>query len=380
MKCFIRVYAILLKELIQLKRDRLTFGMVIMIPLIQLILFGYAINTTIRQIPVGLVDNHHSGLSRLLTQTISATGVVNFIAHYRTVEEAEAAVATGQVRAVLVLPPDLAQRVAQHPGVNVLLVQQTLTDSDRPVGQWLVDSSDTMIAMGIKSLVNMPLKALLEQPNVPTSPTFEITLLYNPEQRSVVNIVPGLVAIILTMTMVMFTALAIVRERERGNLELLITTPIRPLELMIGKVIPYLFIGLLQVTIILGLGRVVFNVPLLGSLWDLLFAILIFISASLTLGLVLSTVAQTQLQAVQLTIFVLLPSILLSGFMFPLEGMPHVAQHIAELLPVTHFIRLIRAIVLKDVSLLHMDYDFWWLTGFTLIGLVLASMRFKKSL
>ena len=226
----------------------------------------------------------------------------------------------------------------------------------------------------------MPLAELLDKPVNRSVPTFEVTLLYNPEQRSVVNTVPGLVAIILTMTMIMFTSAAIVRERERGNMELLITTPLASIELMIGKIFPYIFIGAIQVIIILGLGYFFFDTPINGELWQLALATLLFIFASLVLGLVISTLATNQLQSTQMTIFILLPSILLSGFMFPYEGMPEMAQYIAEALPATHFIRLIRGVVLRDVAVVEMSFDMLWLIAFSLIGLVVAAMRFKKTL
>jgi ABC-2 type transport system permease protein len=253
-------------------------------------------------------------------------------------------------------------------------------ETSRPIAGWMVDGSDTMIAAAIKGLRAMPLAELLDKPANRNTPTFEVALFYNPEQRTAVNIVPGLVGVILTMTMIMFTSAAIVRERERGNLEMLITTPVRSIELMIGKIIPYIFIGLLQVAIILGIGHNIFNVPINGSLLHLTGATLLFIAASLVLGLVISTIAKTQLQSMQMTIFILLPSILLSGFMFPYEGMPEAAQVIAEALPATHFMRLIRGVVLRDVELFDMSYDIYWLLAFTLGGLLLASLRFKKRL
>jgi ABC-2 type transport system permease protein len=209
---------------------------------------------------------------------------------------------------------------------------------------------------------------------------FESVLYFNPERRTPVNIVPGLLAVILTMTMILFTATAIVREKERGNIELLITTPLRSLELMLGKIIPFILIGLTQMTIILLLGHYVFDVPINGEPLQIVGATLLFISASLTLGLIISTVAQTQLQAMQMTVFVLLPSILLSGFLFPYEGMPKPAQMIAELLPATHFVRMIRGVVLRDASLVNMQADTLFLLGFTSIGLVIATLKFKKSL
>ena len=226
----------------------------------------------------------------------------------------------------------------------------------------------------------MPLGELFREPTNAPAPTFEVTLFYNPEQRTVVNIVPGLVGVILTMTMIMFTGAAIVRESERGNMEMLITTPIRPLELMIGKIIPYIGIGLVQVVIILGLGAVLFSVRIAGSLGTLLLVTLLFIFASLSLGLVLSTVAKNQLQAMQMTIFILLPSILLSGFMFPYEGMPRGAQLIADLLPATHFMRVIRGVVLRDADVADLGPDAAWLLGFAVLGLIVAALRFRKRL
>ena len=376
----LRIYAIFSKELTQLKRDKMTFGMVVMIPLIQLVLFGYAINTNVRHIPVGVVDHSQSALSRVLTQTISATQVVKFTEQYTNVQQAEAAISRSEVRAVLIIPKDVSQRLVRHQTAGLGLPPSSDEETSRPVAQWLVDGSDTMIAAAIKSLRGMPLAELLYKPANRNTATFEVTLLYNPEQRSAVNIVPGLAAIILTMTMIMFTSAAIVRERERGNLEMLITTPVRSIELMLGKIIPYIFIGALQVSIILGLGHIVFNVPINGGLWQLTGATLLFITASLALGLVISTIANNQLQSTQMTIFVLLPSILLSGFVFPYEGMPEAAQHIAEFLPATHFVRLIRGVVLRDVQIVDMAFDVYWLALFTLAGLIVASIRFKKTL
>ncbi len=380
MKSLLRIRAIFTKELIQLRRDRMTFGMMVMIPLIQLMLFGYAINTNVRNIPVGLVDYSQSALSRILVQTVTATQVVKFTAHYSDLPQAYAAMANSEIRAVLVIPRDVSQRLARHPAVGFGTPPASDGETSRPVAQWVVDGSDTIIASAIKSLRAMPLVELLGKPANRNTPTFSVTLLYNPEQRSAVNIVPGLVAIILTMTMIMFTSAAIVRERERGNMEMLITTPVRSVELMLGKIIPYIFIGAIQVTIILGLGHVLFQVPVNGSLLQLSGVTFLFITASLVLGLVISTIAKNQLQSMQMTVFVLLPSILLSGFMFPYEGMPLIAQYIAEVLPATHFMRLIRGVVLREAAMADMASDVYWLAGFILIALIVASIRFQKRL
>jgi ABC-2 type transport system permease protein len=376
----LRVQAIVTKELLQLSRDRMTFAMVIMIPLVQLLLFAFAINTNVRHIPVGVVDQSQTALSRVLQQTVSATGIVNFTHHYYSIKEAQAAIDRSEVRAVLIIPKDVSQRLVRHPSVGFGLPPSSKQETSRPIAQWLVDGSDTVIANSVKSLRNMPLSELLDKPANRNTATFEVTLLYNPEQRSVVNIVPGLVAVILTMTMIMFTSAAIVREQERGNMEMLITTPLAPLELMIGKIIPYIFIGAIQVGIILSLGYWLFNVPFNGGFAQLTLATFLFICASLVLGLVISTIAKNQLQSMQMTVFILLPSILLSGFMFPYEGMPLPAQYIAEALPATHFIRLIRGVILRDVEVIEMSFDMIWLIAFTCIGLMVAALRFKKTL
>jgi ABC-2 type transport system permease protein len=382
MKAVRRVLAVLTKELLQLRRDRVTLAMVIMIPIIQLLLFGYAINTKVRDIPAAVVDQSGSALGRVLTEMVQATQVVRFTEQHAEIAAAEDALREGRVRAVFIIPNDLAQRVVRSGSVQPRLATPPATDAElsRPVAQWLVDGSDTVITGAINGLRAMPLAELLREPVNRAVPTFAVAPLFNPSQRTVVSIVPGLVGVILTMTMIMFTAAAIVRERERGNMEMLINTPVRPIELMVGKILPYIGIGLLQALLILLLGRLVFTVPLHGSLLALAVLTLVFIGASLSLGLVLSTVAKSQLQATQMTIFILLPSILLSGFMFPYEGMPLAAQSIAEVLPATHFIRAIRAVLLRDASIEDIQADTLWLLGFMLIGLLVASLRFSKRL
>ncbi|KHT58603.1 ABC transporter [Photobacterium gaetbulicola] len=359
-----RMKAVMVKEVRQLSRDRITFGMVVMIPLIQLLLFGFAINTDVRNIPVAIVDQSNSVAGRMIVESVKVTQVIEVKRQYSSPQEAELAIQQGEVRAVLILPSDLTQRAMQG----------------RELGQWIVDGSDTMISAAILGLQTMPLTDLDIDIRPPIQKTFEVALYFNPTQRSAVNIIPGLLGVILTMTMILFTSAAIVRERERGNLELLITTPIHSLELMVAKIVPYIFVGLIQVFIILGLGHFIFDVPINGAISQILFGTLLFISASLTLGLVISTIASTQLQAMQMTVFILLPSILLSGFMFPYEAMPVAAQWISEVLPATHFMRLIRGIVLRGADLLGLWKDTLWLAGFTVFGLLVASKRFKKSL
>ena len=367
MSAALRIGAVAGKELRQLSRDRVTFGMVVMIPLIQLLLFGFAINTVVRNVPIAVVDLSDSAAARVITEQVRVTQVVDIVANYNTPAEAEQAIVAGTVRAALVFPQDLPQRLA----------------GGETAGQWLVDGSDTMIGSSLLALRNMPLKLTAGTPigaYQSGTPSFEVALFFNPERRSEVNIVPGLTAIILTMTMILFTSAALVRETERGNMEMLITTPIRPLELMVGKLLPYIFVGLIQISIILGLGRLVFNVPFHGEFPHLAVITLAFIAASLTLGLLISTFAQTQMQAMQMTVFILMPSILLSGFMFPYEAMPKAAQYISEILPATHFIRLIRGVYLRGAEVSQLLPDILWLLGFTVIMLAIATKRFHKSL
>lgn len=367
MQFFSRISAITFKEFRQLSRDRLTFGMVVMIPLIQLLLFGFAINTNIRNINIGVLDGAQSATSRAIVEAVSATQVVNLLESYTSIQQAETAITAGDVRAVLVIPHNLEQRVAN-------------SSSNLPLAQWLVDGSDNIVASALLGLRNMPLNLQPQQSRTQASPVFEVVLYFNPERRTPVNIVPGLLAVILTMTMILFTSTAIVREKERGNLELLITTPVRSFELMLGKIVPYILIGLIQMAIILSLGHFVFGVPINGSPLDIVGATLLFIAASLTLGLIISTIAKTQLQAMQMTVFILLPSILLSGFLFPYEGMPQLAKWIAEALPATHFVRMIRGIVLREAVLGDVQADSIFLMSFTLAGLVVATLKFRKSL
>ena len=379
-----RTAAVIVKELHQLRRDRMTFGMIVMIPLLQLVLFGYAINTDVRHLPVGVVDLSDTTYSRALISGLQATQAVEFDYVYGSRQQAEDAITRGDTKAVLVIPPDMPQRLVSHPnypvGNTALRSQWNTTDPNQAIAQWLVDGSDTMVSATVRALRNFPLNEVAGLPYRMRTPSLEVVEYFNPEQRSAVNIVPGLLAIILTMTMIMFTGAAIVREHEQGNMEFLINTPIRPIELMLGKITPYVLAGLIQVGIILGMGYLVFNVPVRGPLLTLLAAALLFIFASLTIGLVISTIAKTQLQAMQMTVFILMPSILLSGFMFPYEAMPEAAQWIAEALPATHFMRLVRGIVLRDASLTGQLHDMLWLLGFTLLGLLFASLRFRKRL
>ncbi|NWK56073.1 ABC transporter permease [Verrucomicrobiaceae bacterium N1E253] len=361
-----RIWAICIKEITQLRRDRLTFAMVVIIPLMQLLMFGYSINTKVRNIPIAVCDHSASSFSRQLAEDVQASQVVTISSYVDHPETLHSMVRNGEVSAGLYIPQDSERRY--------------YAEDKEAVAQLIVDGSDTVMASALKSLGHFPfipggVSSFTHNPG-----DISVTLLYNPAQRSELNTVPGLLGLILTMTMVMFTAIAIVRERERGNMELLIATPVHTVELMLGKLIPYVFIGLIQMGIILWLGQLLFQVPVSGSWILLITSCLLFIFANLGLGLLLSTIAPNQMGAMQLFIFIFLPSILLSGFMFPYQGMPVLAQKLAELLPMTHFMRIIRGIILRDAEWSGIQADMRFLAGFFIVTLSLAILRFRQRL
>ncbi|MGH8031664.1 MAG: ABC transporter permease [Luteimonas sp.] len=362
-----RLLAIVQKELRQIRRDRVTLAMIIGIPVMQLALFGYAINLNLRELSAGIADQSGSAASRALVMDMVATGVIAPTHSASTPQQLMDMLRRGEISLGIVVPADFERR----------------RDDGREAVQVLVDGSDTVVQSAALQLAQLPLdSAPLDNAKNERSGSGQISVVsfYNPQRRSAVNIVPGLIGVILTMTMVMFTGIAIVRERERGNMELLIATPITRAELMIGKVLPYAIIGLVQTTLVLMLGLTLFAVPILGSVVDVYLAAVLLILASLTLGLLLSTVAQSQFQAMQMTLFVFLPSILLSGFMFPFAGMPRVVQWLAEVLPLTHFMRLIRGVMLRGASLFELWPDVLALLAFTVVMMTLAILRFHKRL
>lgn len=365
MKSLSRLGAIIKKEVRQLSRDKLTFGMVFGLPIIQILLFGYAINTDVRNIKSAVADQAGTHLSRQFVADLSQTQVVDVVAAADTAEELESLLRAGKISIGVFIPPDFDRRVA---------------DENRAAVNLFVDGSDPTIVGVANQLRTMPIRFDTAARPTEKQALISIRPFYNPERRTPVNIVPGLMGIILMMTMMLFTAVAIVRERERGNLELLINTPLSSAELMIGKVAPYVGIGLLQLALILGIGQLLFDVPIRGSVIDLYIAGSAFIGANLALGLLISTATHTQFQAMQLTIFILMPSILLSGFMFPFDGMPTVAQYIGEILPTTHFIRLTRGIMLRDAGIVELLPELVYLLGFTIVAMSIAAMRFSKRL
>ena len=364
MKSQQRIFAIVRKEVRQLRRDRLTFGMIVGIPVIQLLMFGYAINMDVRNLDAAVADLAGTSASRQMVMDLSQSQIINVAYQVADSEEIELLMRKGKISVGIYLPPDFDRRLQQ---------------ADRAAVQLLVDGSDTVVQGAANQLSRVAQQTRLSPYN-DQPPVLEIRTYYNPERRSPVNTVPGLIGVILTMTMILFTAVAIVRERERGNLELLITTPVKTPELMLAKITPYVLIGLVQVSLVLLLGHFLFEVPMRGTLLDTYIVTLFFIITNLALGLVISTLVSTQFQAMQLSFFVLLPSILLSGFMFPFAGMPRPAQIIAEALPLTHFIRLIRGVILRGASLQELAMELMILGIFILVFMTLAIMRFSKSL
>ena len=365
MKSLSRLGAIIKKEVLQLSRDKLTFGMVFGLPIIQILLFGYAINTDVRNLRTAVANQAGTHLSQQFVSELRASQVVKIVAAAESATELESMMRRGKISIGVLIPADFDRRVA---------------DKNRSAVHILVDGSDPTILSVANRLRSMPIAFDSAPKREQRQDLIEIRPYYNPERRTPVNIVPGLMGIILMMTMMLFTAVAIVRERERGNLELLINTPLSSAELMIGKVTPYVAIGLVQLAIILGFGQWLFDVPIRGSVVDLYIAGSAFIAANLALGLLISTATQTQFQAMQVTVFILMPSILLSGFMFPFDGMPVVAQYIGEVLPTTHFIRLTRGIMLREAPIGEIASDLYYLIGFTFVAMTVAAKRFTKRL
>jgi ABC-2 type transport system permease protein len=355
-----RLFAIIIKELRQLRRDRLTFGMILGIPTIQLLLFGFAINLDIRHIDAAVADQARTAHSREIVAALNATGVLRLQEPVQTPAQLQDLLRQGRINIGIVLPADLERR---------------LETRDRPALQVMVDGSDQTVQAAARQLGTMPLPGSRNNYQ-----GVEVVNFYNPERRAAVNTVPGLIGVILTMTLVMFTGMALVRERERGNLEMLIATPVSPWELTLGKVLPFVGIGLVQVTVVLLLGKLVFAVPIRGLLIEVYAAALLFIVANLALGILISTLAKSQFQAMQLAFFIFLPQILLSGFMFPYAGMPRAAQWFAEILPMTHFIRLIRGIMLRGAGLSDLPMDMLALALIATVLLVLSTRRINKRL
>jgi len=369
-----RFRAIAHKELVQMRRDRLTFGMMVGIPLMQLVLFGFAINADPKQLPTAVLVADHGPQGRTLLHAIRNSGYFDFVRQVSSETEAQRALASGEVLFVVTIPESFTRDLLRGDR-PVLLVEADATDPAATSNA--IGSLQTLLA----SALDRDLKGPLSDLSASSGPVdLRIHALYNPERITQYNIVPGLMGIVLTLTMTLITGLAITRERERGTMENLLSMPTRPLEVLAGKIVPYILIGYVQVVLILLAARFLFDVPMEGSLPLLLAVTLIFIAANLAMGITFSTVAANQLQAMQLTFFFFLPSILLSGFMFPFRGMPVWAQAIGEVLPLTHYLRTIRGILLKGNGPSEIAGEVWPVALFTVVVLVIAVTRYRLTL
>ena len=362
------------KEFIQLRRDRLTFAMIVGIPVMQLVLFGFAINSDPKHLPTALIDFDRSEFSRSIGAALVNSDYFRFVGDAPGEVAADRMLATGTAQFVVTIPAGFAR---------------ALVRGERPAVLVDADATDPLAtANAIAALAQLSQSALSNDLTGPLAPlaakpgAFEFVVhpRYNPDAISQYNVVPGLIGVILTMTMVLITGLAITRERERGTMENLLSTPATALEVMTGKIVPYVAIGLIQVSLVLALAKVIFAVPMLGSFVALYAAVLLFIAANLTLGLTFSTVAQNQLQSMQMTFFFFLPSILLSGFMFPFRGMPGWAQAIGEVLPLTHFLRIVRGLLLKGNGMAEVMPEVWPILAFTVVVGLIGLRAFRSTL
>jgi ABC-2 type transport system permease protein len=369
-----RLFAVIGKEFIQMRRDKVTFAMMVGIPLIQLILFGFAINMNPRHLPAAIVGDTQNQMSRRILTSMENSTYFQFISPQSTEREAHELLKKGKVQFVIHFPPLFSHDLIRG------LKPQVLLEVDA------TDPAATSRAVGVFSDLSwLALKEELQGPldrlNAKLPPWQPVVhAAYNPLAITAYNIVPGLLGVVLTMTLVIITALAITREYERGTMENLLATPLRPLEVMVGKIVPYIIVGYLQILLILFVARFVFNVPMEGSVLLLLILCLPYIAANLSMGLTFSTLASNQLQAVQGAMFFFLPSILLSGFMFPFRGMPQWAQYLGNVLPLTHFLVIVRGILLKGNGFFDVWRELLPIIGFTFVVMFIGFKRYRKTL
>jgi len=371
---FERLRGIISKEFLQMRRDRLTFAMMLGIPLIQLTLFGYAINSDPRHLPTAILMADHGAQGRAVLYAMKNSTYFDFVREVKSEDEGHDLLARGQVQFVINIPQNFSRDLLRGDRPS-LLVEADATD---PAATGIALGSlepifDTALQNDLKGML-----APLAATNGPID--LRVHALYNPEVITQYNIVPGLMGVILTMTMVMITGLAITRERERGTMENLLSMPTRPSEVLIGKIVPYILVGYIQVTVILVAAYFLFHVPMQGSILVLLIVALLFIVANLAMGITFSTIAKNQLQAVQMAFFVFLPSILLSGFMFPFRGMPRWAQMVGEIFPLTHFLRIVRGILLKGNNVIDVSLQLWQIALFAVIVLAIGIKRYRQTL
>jgi ABC-2 type transport system permease protein len=369
-----RFVAVLLKEFVQMKRDRLTFGMIVGVPIIQLVLFGFAINTDPKGLPAAVVINDESPFSRALVRSLENSQYFRFTHRVASEAEADRLMKLGDVQFILVVPSDFSRKL-QRGERPPLLMAADATDPSA------TGNAIAALNLSIKQAIDRELTGPLAGMRSGDLPVdVRVQRRYNPEGITRYNIVPGLMGVILTMTMIMMTALAMTRERERGTMENLLATPVRPIEVMAGKIAPFVIVGYLQVTLILVAAKLIFGVPIVGSLLLLSLALIVFIAANLSVGFTFSTIARNQLQAMQMTFFFFLPSMLLSGFMFPFRGMPEWAQMLGEVLPLTHFLRIVRGVLLKGNGWSDIAPEVWPIALFMAVAGAVALKRYRQTL
>jgi ABC-2 type transport system permease protein len=369
-----RFAAMVSKEFTQMRRDRVTFGMMVGIPLLQLILFGYAINSDPKHLPTAILDNDRSAFSRDMAAAMKNSLYFEFTKELATEAEADELLRLGSIQFVLTIPPNFGRDLVRG-NRPVVLLEADATDPSA------TSNAVSAIRQAASDAFNRDLTGPLLPLRAP-GPLVDLRLhaRYNPEAVTQFNIVPGLMGVVLTMTLVIITSLAITRERERGTMENLLITPVRPIEVLLGKILPYIIVGYIQMALIIVAAVLLFHVPILGSLPLLFLVSFPFIAANLGVGITFSTVAQNQLQAVQMSFFFFLPSILLSGFMFPFRGMPEWAQWIGTVLPLTHYLRVVRGIVLKGNGFADVFPSLWPIGLFLLVSLGLGIKRYRQTL
>jgi ABC-2 type transport system permease protein len=368
-----RFGAVLYKEFIQMRRDRITFGMMIGLPIIQLFLFGFAINSDPRQLPTLVELGDNGPVTRAVLAGMQNSSYFDFRGLAGGVAEGEGALRRGDANFVVVIPQNFERDIVRGKNPEILVAADA---SDPSATGGAVAALGNIVSTAVAETLTGP----LAQPSA--SPPFSVIVHreYNPEGRTSTNIVPGLLAIILSMTMVMITAIAIVKETERGTMEMLIATPVRPLEVMLGKILPYVFVGYVQTIVFLMAARLVFGVPFEGSFWAFFLGFNLFVLVNLALGFLISTAARSQMQAMQLSFFTILPSILLSGFMFPFAGMPGWAQLIGQGVPATHFLRVVRKVMLKGGDIPDVTGELWALAAILLVISTIAMLRYRQTL
>jgi ABC-2 type transport system permease protein len=369
-----RVWAIALKEFVQMRRDRLTFAMIVGIPILQVVLFGYAINMDPKSLPTAVVDYDHSEFTRSIVEGLRNTGYFAIDAAPASESHADDLLDRGDIQFAIIIPAGFSRALlrGEHPA---LLLAADATDPSAASNA--IASVSQAGAIALSHDLTGPLARLAQ---TPPPFTVDIQRRYNAEGITQYNIVPGLLGVILQMTMVMMTAFAVTRERERGTFESLLATPARPLEVMVAKIVPYIVVGLVQAVIIVAAARILFDVPMIGSLPLLIAAMMLYIAALLALGFAISTVASNQLQAMQMTFFFFLPSMLLSGFMFPFRGMPRWAQWLGEVFPLTHFLRIVRGVLLKGNDAQQVLPHLWPLAAFLAAVAAIALLRYRRTL